>query len=197
MENGRQQVVSGQRELMRSFVAIDISIEVKEQLSALLKHLDLNRNLNIKWVKPERMHLTLAFLGEVSFRFIEQAKVQLDEVARHFKPFICSLEGLGAFPNVSRARVLWVGMGAGEEEVKRVQEAVSKALVRIGYVPEKRQFSPHLTLARLRAPADVRFISGVSFKSSPFSISRVILFRSVLKSEGPDYSILAEFPFSG
>ncbi len=185
------------RAAIRSFVAVDTAPEVKKELAALLEQIKKRTCLSAKWVKPEQMHFTLAFLGEVSPEFIEQAKVQLEGVARHSPRFTCRLEGLGAFPGASKARVLWAGISDGEKEIKDLQKEVVRALTQIGYVPEKRAFSPHLTLARLRSPGDASFIKDISFQSSSFPVTRVILFRSLLKPEGPEYTILKEFPFGG
>ncbi len=184
-------------EKIRSFVAVDTSEQVKSELARLIAELKVRTQLNVKWVKPEQMHLTLAFLGEVSEQFIEQTKAQLEPVANNIKPFACQIEGLGAFPGASRARVLWAGMRDGEKEIKELQKEVVRALTQIGYVPEKRPFSPHLTLGRLREPADVSFIASIPFQSSLFPVTGVILFRSVLKPEGPEYTVLKEFAFGG
>jgi len=177
---------------IRSFVAVDTASEVKGQVARLLQQLNGRTALSVKWVRPEQMHLTLVFLGEVSPDFIESAKSQLAKVASEFAPFSCKLAGLGAFPSTTHGRVLWVGMGVGGEELSRLQGRVAGSLQGIGYVPEKRPFSPHLTLGRLREPADVGFIKETTFESSIFTIDQLILFRSVLKPTGPEYTRLAE-----
>jgi RNA 2',3'-cyclic 3'-phosphodiesterase len=142
------------------------------------------------------MHLTLAFLGEVPQDFIESAKVPLVEVTRQHHAFAAQLKGLGAFPSPSRARVVWVGMEQGKAEVCALQADVIKALSSIGYQPERRPFSPHLTLGRLRVPEDVSKAVAVQFATECFVIDRVVLFRSVLGAAGPVYTALAEFPLS-
>jgi RNA 2',3'-cyclic 3'-phosphodiesterase len=139
------------------------------------------------------MHLTLAFLGEVSQEFIESTKVRLAEVAQRHQAFTAQLSGLGAFPSPSRARVVWIGTGQGKNEVCALQADVVKALRSVGYEPERRPFSPHLTIGRLRFPDDVSRAVAVPFESESFVIDRVVLFRSVLGPAGPAYSVLAEF----
>ena len=185
----------GKGEMLRAFVAVDTTPEVKAEVSHLLRQLKERTRFSVKWVKPEQMHITLVFLGEVGAEFIEGAKVELNAVASRCRGFGCRLEGLGAFPSPVRARVLWVGLKSGEQELKELQKEVSRTLTRIGYVGEKRPFRPHLTLGRLREPADVNFISEISFRSSSFFVSRMILFSSTLKPEGPIYSVLEEFQF--
>jgi 2'-5' RNA ligase len=140
------------------------------------------------------MHLTLAFLGEVSQDFLESTEARLAGAAQQHKAFTARLKGLGAFPSPVRARVVWIGTEQGKGEVCALQADVVKALRSVGYQPEKRPFSPHLTIGRLRIPGDVSRAVAVQFESEPFTIERVVLFRSVLGPEGPVYSRLAEFP---
>jgi 2'-5' RNA ligase len=182
-------------ELIRAFVAIDVSDRVRAQIGELLAKLKKERESGVRWVRPEVMHLTLAFLGEVKPDFIESSKRQLEQVVPQFRQFETRMAGLGAFPTPSRARVVWVGMEHGKAELCRVQAAVAQALKRIGFQPERRPFSPHLTLGRLREPGDVSPVVVTPFESEPFAIDRLILFRSVLRPEAPEYVRLAEFPF--
>jgi len=184
-------------EKIRSFIAVDTSEQVKSELVRLLNELKGRTALNVKWVKPEQMHLTLVFLGEVSPEFIEKAKAQLAIVAKGFKPFQCQLENLGAFPSVQKARVIWSGLKRGEMELKELQAEVASVMAKIGYVPEKRTFTPHLTLGRIREPDDARFIQGCSFTSSVLLVDQLILFKSELQPTGPVYTKISSFPFTG
>ena len=181
-------------ELIRSFLAVEISDGARRRIADLLERFHRSQGVQVRWVRPELMHLTLAFLGEVSQEFIESARARLVEVAQQNKSFIAQLRGLGAFPNPSRARVVWIGMEQGTDEVCALQADVVKALRSAGYQPEKRPFSPHLTIGRLRVPADVGHAVAAQFESESFTIDRVVLFRSVLGPSGPTYSRLAEFP---
>ncbi len=142
------------------------------------------------------MHLTLAFLGEVSRDFIESAKARLIDVAHQHQTFAVRLKGLGAFPSPARARVVWIGTEQGKDEVCALQADVVKTLRSVGYQPERRPFSPHLTIGRLRFPHDVSEAVAVQFESESFKIERVVLFRSVLGAAGPAYSVIAGFPLS-
>ncbi len=182
-------------EKIRSFIAVDISGEVKLELSRLLTVLKSKINFNIKWVKPEQMHLTLAFLGEVSPDFLEKTKAQLNGVAYGFRQFKCQLKGLGAFPSSQQARVIWAGVAYGAEELKKVQSAVVKSLIEIGYKPEKRQFSPHLTLGRLKTVASLASLNEIDFISSIWQIRDLMLFKSELYPNGPVYTALGRFSF--
>ncbi|MEO0074122.1 MAG: RNA 2',3'-cyclic phosphodiesterase [candidate division WOR-3 bacterium] len=183
-------------ELVRSFVAVEVPVAVRQELTGLVEQLRSNTSLRVRWVRPEQMHLTLVFLGEVTPEFVAAAKGALADVAVRVRPMECQLAGCGAFPSLRRARVVWVGMERGKAELVNLQRLTSEGLSRIGYQPESRPFSAHLTLGRLREPADAGFLSSIEFQSSPFSVDRLVLFRSVLKPAGPEYSVLGEFKLS-
>lgn len=182
--------------LIRAFVAVDTATEVKAEVAYLLNQLKEKFPFAVKWVQPEQMHITLAFLGEVSPDFIEKAKSQLRDVGKAFAPFSCRLEGLGAFPSFKRARVFWVGMKQGDEALKCLQKVVEEVLRPIGYRPEKRPFIPHLTIGRLREERVAEVLKEVSFQSSFYEIAEVILFESVLRPAGPLYTPLERFPLT-
>jgi len=184
-------------EAIRSFVAVSISEGARRQIADLLGRLRHESGSLVRWVRPELMHLTLAFLGEVSQDFIEVATARLTEVASGHRPFPMQLKGLGAFPCPTRARIVWAGVEQGRTDVCALQAGVVKALRSVGYQPERRPFSPHLTIGRLRMPGDVSRAAAVQFESEFFIVERVVLFRSVLTPTGPVYSVTAEFPLGG
>jgi 2'-5' RNA ligase len=183
-------------EAIRTFVAVSISEGARRQIADLLVTLRRQPGPAVRWVRPELVHLTLAFLGEVPQEFLAAAIARLSGVGRQHSSITAQLKGLGAFPSPSRARVVWIGTERGKNEVCALQADVVKALRSVGYQPERRPFSPHLTIGRLRMPDDVSKAVTVHFESEPFAIDRVILFRSVLGPAGPVYSVLADFPFA-
>jgi RNA 2',3'-cyclic 3'-phosphodiesterase len=184
------------KELIRSFVAVEISNEARQQLADLLRRLQCEPGAPVRWVRPEAMHLTLAFLGEVDADLLASAGTRLVEVVRQHPAFTARLKGLGAFPSQARARVVWAGMEQGKDPVCALRADVVKTLRSVGYEPEKRPFSPHLTLGRLRVPGDVGRVVATQFESGAFAVERVVLFRSVLQPSGPVYSALAQFPLA-
>ena len=180
---------------MRCFVAVDVSERAREQVGRLLGALRPSVP-GVRWVRPDRMHLTLVFLGEVDDRFVDRARQALEGATSGAAPFRARLGGLGAFPSPGRARVVWVGMKEGRDALCGLQQRVESALEGAGYRPERRPFSPHLTLGRLRTPGDVAPACAVDFTSDGFNIDRVVMYRSVLAPEGPEYTRLAEFPLA-
>jgi 2'-5' RNA ligase len=181
-------------EPMRAFVAVEVSESARQQIARLLERLKRESGPAVRWAKPELMHLTLVFLGEVPSSFLESAKPGLAAVARQHQPFEMKLSGLGAFPGSTRARVVWIGIKLGRREVCALQRDAVKALHSVGYEPERRPFSPHLTIGRMREPADVTADLSQEFETQPFEVGRFALFRSVLGPGGPTYSTIADFP---
>jgi 2'-5' RNA ligase len=179
--------------LVRAFVAVEVSEGARQAIAGLLERLSRAPGAPVRWVKPELMHLTLAFLGEVPPDFIDAARARLAEVVPGHRAFTMQLRGLGAFPSPGRARVVWLGAEQGRDEVGALQADAVEALRSIGFEPERRPFSPHLTIGRLKFAADVGGVVSVPFESEAFRVGRVVLFRSVLGPAGPTYTSLGEF----
>lgn len=142
------------------------------------------------------MHLTLVFLEEVAEDFADATAGPLAAACAGHRAFNVRLSGLGAFPGPQRARVLWVGLERGREEMVGLQRSVAAALEPLGYRPEKRGFSPHLTLGRLRVPADLTRVIATDFPETGFPVERVVFIRSELRPDGPLYTELAAFPLA-
>lgn len=151
-----------------------------------------------RWAKREQWHLTVQFLGPVAE--LEPVADALAGAAATQATFIARLGGAGAFPSPLRARVIWVGAAEGAEPMARLAAAAGAALARAGYAPEARPFRPHLTVARLRDPADVRAALeaiGPDPVGPPWPVRDLILFQSHLSPQGASYSVLGRFPLAG
>jgi len=183
---------------IRSFVALELSDEVRERLTELLKRLR-QTNAAVKWVEPENLHLTLKFLGEVQEEQIEAVVEALKIVAQVTEPFPFTVRGVGGFPDLRRPRVLWVGVEP-TPPLMRLQQIVEQAMEQLGFPPEERDFHPHITLGRVKAVAGLEKVRailseyiGVTFGSVP--VKHMTLFRSDLSREGPTYTPIALLPF--
>ncbi|MEO0085928.1 MAG: RNA 2',3'-cyclic phosphodiesterase [candidate division WOR-3 bacterium] len=179
---------------IRAFLAVEVSDTVRIELGRLVGRLGNRPGPRVRWVRPELMHLTLVFLGEVAEGFVERAVRKLERVTSAIPCFDCRFSGLGAFPGPAKARVVWVGVGAGRDELRGLQVAVAGALEQLGFRSEGRAFTPHLTLGRLREPADVRPLVEGRFESETFRVAGLTAFRSVLGPGGPEYTQLAFLP---
>ncbi len=139
----------------------------------------------------ENQHVTVKFLGRTWPRLVEWVTATVGEVASRHAPFETRIDGLGAFPNARRARVLWAGLEDAGSGFAAIAGALDEALAR-AFEPERRAFTPHLTLARFDPP--VRLDEPpASIESEPFTVERLVLFRSHLRRPAPVYEPLATF----
>lgn len=191
--------------VIRAFIAIELPHDIQQCLGKVSTELKQQaKDAPVRWVAPENIHLTIKFLGDVSVNNIEVLKDMLLAETLKQEPFEISMGGLGAFPNTRHPRVIWVGVEA-PEELYSLQRAIEMQSIRLGYSPDKRPFSAHLTLGRVArhaSPAQVRIISKVinNYHLGFLGVARVdhiALFKSDLKPTGPIYSRLFEAPFKG
>ena len=183
---------------MRAFVAIDISDQVRRAIAELLDGL---RPLDsgVRWSRPEGLHVTLKFLGEISAEQAEAARQGLAAV-RGPVPFPVAIRGAGYFPNERAPRVVWLGVEAGPE-LAELAGAVEAALSSLGFPKENRPFSPHLTLARLRAPGRVPAVQEALRRRQPvelgtFEAAAFHFYESKPAAGGTVYQKIADFPLA-
>ncbi|MFQ6082383.1 MAG: RNA 2',3'-cyclic phosphodiesterase [Candidatus Aminicenantia bacterium] len=183
--------------MMRLFVAIDLTPEIKNRLLQLIENLK-KKKARVKWIIPNGMHLTIKFLGETSPEKLELIKEILAKISKKFKPFYLILKKTGYFPEKSKKpRVLWVGVEA-DPTLYALKKELEKEFHKIGYLEEAREFIPHLTLGRVKFPNEIEStIEELDrYKNSFFGeirVKKIILFQSILKPEGAEYIPLAEF----
>ncbi|OGP17339.1 MAG: 2'-5' RNA ligase [Deltaproteobacteria bacterium GWC2_55_46] len=180
---------------MRTFIAIRIPTEVKEALRAVQESLDRGFK-SVGWVRPEAVHLTLKFLGEVDDKRLEELGSALQEAASGIPPFSLTVEGVGGFPNQKSPRVIWAGIKENESFAK-LQRQVEEHLNAIGFEREERPFTPHLTLCRIKSIGDGKALGRLLADIKPqikadFRVSSVILFKSELKKTGAEYTAMKE-----
>jgi len=186
-------------DVVRSFIAIHLPPDVRAELTSLEDNLKARRHPFVKWVDPESMHLTLKFLGDVAVDSIPQIVEAMAGVAQAHSPFDLQVAGTGAFPNWQRPQVVWVGVGGESDKLNALHRELESALSPMGFTPESRSFSAHLTLGRLRdrVTSDDRrrfaeFAQKITFETSlSFEVNAVRLMRSQLTPTGPIYSELA------
>jgi RNA 2',3'-cyclic 3'-phosphodiesterase len=183
---------------IRAFIAIEVPITIQSQLDRISKEMQgLMKTDAVRWVPGRNIHLTLKFLGEVSLPNIEHLKHILTVAGSKIRPFEIKVGGLGAFPSLHRPRVLWIGLDS-PPGLYQLQKNIESETSRLGYPPEEREFSPHLTLARISHDAtseDVREIGDVLSKYQPhdpglFTVQNIHLFESDLRPGGAVYTPL-------
>jgi 2'-5' RNA ligase len=187
--------------MWRTFIAVPLPQPVLATAAAL-QALLRGQGLRFKWVRPEGMHLTLKFLGDVDPDRVPEIGQALLAAAGTMAPFTLNARGLGVFPGTRKARVLWMGLEGQLDPLMALQAAVESELSRIGFAADERPFKAHLTLARIKAPIRLSLPEPLLSKvekdeSGPFTVERICLFRSELKPTGAVYTRLAEAELKG
>ncbi|NIM03245.1 RNA 2',3'-cyclic phosphodiesterase [bacterium] len=181
---------------MRTFIAIGISSEVREKIAQIQVEFKKG-DPDVKWVEPKNLHITLKFLGEVSedklSGVIEKSKLAVSGISS----FRVHLWGLGSFPNLRSPRVVWIGVTEGKAELKNLSERIEENLSHLGFAREKREFSAHLTIGRVRSPRSrgklVKKIEDWErYDLGEFPVDRILVMESQLSSKGPTYRIIEE-----
>jgi len=183
-------------EQVRSFIAIELPEEIKKGIRGLQAQLKAGSQAPVKWVDPANIHLTLKFLGNVAADRMEEISLAMTEAARGIPSFSLEVRELGVFPNPGRVQIVWVGVSGEVAKLARLQQRLESGLERLGFPPEGRRFTPHLTLARVRdqATPDERqklgqLIADTKFEAAPsFIVDSVNLMKSQLTREGPIYT---------
>ena len=183
-------------EQVRSFIAIELPNELKVGLSQLEAQLKSGKQPGVKWVNPYSIHLTLKFLGSIAVDKINQITKSMSEAVQGISPFHLEVKDLGVFPNLRRVQVVWVGISGEVDRLGQLQQRIESNLARLGFAPESRPFTPHLTLARLRNQASLderqrlgELIAGTRFEVAyTIKVDTISLIRSQLTREGAIYS---------
>jgi len=183
----------------RLFIALPLNAPAIAELNALV-HMCKRLARSTKWVRPEQMHVTLKFLGDVEEEREEDIVTAL-ETAAAMAPFTFNLAGVGAFPNPRRPRVIWTGIDRGRDEVTTLAERVDAELAAKKFAREARPFSPHVTIGRVREPANFdelwRAVEATPFTGTAVDAREVRLVHSTLTPKGPIYNDLATIPLQG
>jgi 2'-5' RNA ligase len=180
---------------LRLFVALDVPDAVRQSLGALTAKLRAIYP-DAKWVRLEGVHVTLKFIGEVPDAQVEQIRAALEAVEAH-GPIELHFRGLGFFPSPQRPRVFWAGIEAGAE-LSRMAADIENRLERLGIPREKRDFHPHLTLARFESTRGVDRLRAAISEAGSADFGSVTadafhLYQSVLKRSGAEYTRLATY----
>jgi 2'-5' RNA ligase len=191
-------------ERIRTFIAIELPPLVREGLARLQERLNRDRP-PVRWVAPDKIHVTLKFLGEIPAEEVEGVSESAARVAAAAAPFQIEATGVGVFPNPNRPRVVWVGVQGDLDALRSLHACLESDLAACGFPPEGRPFSPHLTMGRVRdraAPAEVRALGrAVTSLAVPslgsWRVEHITVIRSDLRPEGPIYTPLRKAALAG
>lgn len=184
--------------MVRAFVAVNLAPEVKAALAAVEERLK-SAHAEVGWVKPANLHLTLKFLGAVEEASVGTVGDAVAGAVCGYGSFRLTLQGLGAFPLLRAPRIVWVGVSGGAEALVALQAKVEAALKPLGFPRERRPFTAHLTLGRVRRPGNLAQLAALltSMVREPLGemvVERVELMRSELHPLGARYTSLRTCP---
>ena len=185
-------------ERVRSFIAVELPSAARDAVERVMRELRATAGDGVRWVRPEGIHLTLKFLGDIDVDSVPAISTALGRCADSAAPFDLYLEGVGVFPNARRPRVVWVGLGGALESLQGLQQSVERELEALGFTRERRAFTPHLTLGRVRDGASAQqgralseAIAGASVQPGVvLPVRELALMKSDLQPTGAVYTRL-------
>jgi RNA 2',3'-cyclic 3'-phosphodiesterase len=183
-------------EFVRAFLAFELDNPAVRQNLTHVQAMALKTGADLKPVEPENIHITVRFLGDITLKMVDRVYEEMQKI--QFKPFAVHVNGLGVFPNLSNPRVLWAGIVEGAEQLKDVFSQLEPKIQGLGFQPDPKGFSPHLTIARVRNGANKAQLAELVQKNVKYEFGSVNaaclrLKRSELKPTGPIYSTLKEY----
>jgi len=192
-------------ELIRSFIAIELPTTVKQELTTLEDLLKKRCPQVVRWVDPQNIHVTLKFLGDVDSDRVDEINMAIDEATQGMSPFHLELKDLGVFPNLNRVNIIWVDAKGDLDKLTDLQKQIESNMEQLGFAREDRDFTPHLTLGRVRdyASPDDRKKIGQVLAQTAFASAQVItvnsvnLMKSQLTNTGAIYTRLYASVFKG
>ncbi len=178
-------------EQIRTFVCIEIPDSIRERIGRLQDSLRTIK-ASVSWSKPSNIHLTLKFLGALEATRIKSVHEAVERAAAGIPPFEVEVSGAGCFPYPRNPRVLWIGFSEIPDPLAQLYARLEAELERAGFEREKRKFSPHLTIGRLRKPKSGQLLAqkltDAGFASESFLATEVLVMRSDLKPTGSVYT---------
>ena len=182
--------------MKRLFIAVPVKFEEKT-LDHISKIKEQLYHENIRWVDTDNVHITLKFLGDTPEDLIEEIDESLREIVQNFSVTSLDIKDLGVFPNKHRPRVIWLGLSENEILTGLFKE-IEEKMQDLGYEPEHRAFSPHLTLGRVKFLRNLRLLErllseyeGFYFQKLP--VKKIVLYESILRPQGAQYIPLGTY----
>ena len=179
---------------MRSFIAIELPEKVKSAISELQQELKKCK-ADIRWVKPDSIHLTLKFIGDTDEKILDRIVEATKAACGGYGRFNLETRGVGVFPDMRAPRVLWLGI-SDSDSLTGLQKSIEDGLVKLGFSPEKRRFRPHLTLGRFKSSSGKEGLydkieEHKNLKLGSIEVKSIFLIKSELTSSGAEYTKIA------
>ena len=186
--------------VMRIFIAVELPASIKAEVWAFQEAL-VHTSASIRWTRPESLHLTLKFLGEIEEARLSEIMNVVQRVAASHRQMTLCLTGIGVFPHLRNPRIFWVGLGGDIEKYASLAEEIDLSLSEWGFPREERSYNPHLTIGRFKSPLGAsELMSQARHQPLPFlsfRVTEVTVMRSVLNPRAAVYSPIFNCPLGG
>lgn len=186
---------------VRLFVACEVPDDVKQSIGGVIETLKSRSGSAVRWIRPEGVHVTLKFLGEVPVKKLPRIKLAIQEAVVGHAPFELEFSNIGTFGGREGLRIMWVGIAGDVLRLEALVRAVNAALAVVGFEPERRPFRPHLTLGRVRDEIPTRQRAQIEVDVGKLDVpltswrtSQVSLMRSRITATTVTYEVIATFP---
>lgn len=186
----------------RTFIAIPANDEVYAKALGVIEELRPLTD-NVRWVAPDNLHWTLQFLGDVDDVTLYSICRDVARVCEATEPFELDARTVSAFPGIEKPRTVWLGAGEGSLELCRLQDQIEGRMADLSFRPERRQFTPHLTLGRVHQGShggealSEKLATMTDFDGGMMEVDEVIVYGSELSREGPTYHVIGRAPLVG
>ena len=181
---------------IRSFIALPTSDSVRDRIIKIQEELK-QFGADVKWDSPDKFHITLKFLGNVELQVLEKLTAELEATISQHAAFDLTYQRVGAFPDATRPRVVWVGTSQSNE-LSSVQQSVEEICTRFGFAKEDRAFNPHITLGRVKGTRNIHRLTeklkNITFDPTNSRCTELLVMRSDLHPSGSVYSVLKSIP---
>jgi 2'-5' RNA ligase len=186
---------------LRTFIGVDLGKPIRDRIVALQETL-ARTGVQVKWVEPENLHVTMLFLGEVEDRAVAEVCRIVQSCTANHPAFPMSVETVGCFPNARRPRVVWVGVGEGAQPLCTLHDELEIPLQDLGYRREERRYTPHITLGRVKSDRPAADLSAAlsqkaGWKAGETVVKELLVMSSELTSQGPHYTVLSRAKLGG
>jgi 2'-5' RNA ligase len=186
-------------ELWRIFCAVELPNSLREKLAQHIRRLRRAvPQVRASWSRPDNIHLTIKFLGEIHKSRVPNLSKAVELVAESFSAFPVIAERTGVFPTQGPPHVVWIGSTDVAGKLARLHNRVEDECAAAGFPKDKRRFHPHLTLARLRKPEGTGALAAahieLGFEPVEFNLTKLSVIRSELRSEGSEYTMISTHP---
>lgn len=186
---------------VRLFVACEVPEDTRRAISVVIDELRSRSGTAVRWIRPEGVHVTLKFLGEVPVKQLPSIKLAVQEAVLVSAPFELEFSSIGTFGGREGLRLMWVGIAGDVLRLEKLVRDVNAALAVVGFEAERRPFRPHLTLGRVRDEISTRqraeievAVGKMDVPPSTWRTNQVSLMRSRLTATGAQYEVIATFP---